>query len=82
MGRSLARMTGSSAVSTSRSWRYIFTLRRFTSAETALTKCLLPSAQLTRAATPGLKPPACVLASTTGEPQTCSTADRTRGGTA
>jgi len=51
------------------------------SADAALRKHLVPSAQRTLAATPGLKPPCWVRASITGAPQTRSIAPRTGCGT-
>jgi hypothetical protein len=51
------------------------------SADAALTKNRLPSAQRTRAATPGLKPPGWVRASITEEPQARSIAIRAGCGT-
>src|SRR5258708_1438677 len=56
-------------------------LSGFAAAETALTKIRAPSAHSRRAATPGLNPPGCDLARTTGEPQICSMPARTCPGT-
>ena len=46
--------------------------------EAALTKCRLPSAQVSTDAKPGVKPAVRETASTTGEPHRCSTADAQR----
>ncbi len=48
--------------------------------DAALTKCRVPSAQVSTDANPGVKPPSWDCASTTGEPQRRSTIERMWGG--
>jgi len=73
-------ISGASAASTRLSLRCIFGESGLASADTALTKNRRPSAQLSRAAAPGLKPPGWVTARATGDPHACSTAARTGAG--
>src|SRR5260370_20530792 len=56
-------------------------LSGFAAAELALTRLRAPSAHSSGAATPGLTPPGCDLARTTGEPQICLMPARTCPGT-
>jgi hypothetical protein len=80
-GRCPAAISESSSVSTLASWRCSLGASGLSSADAALTKHRVPSAQRTRAATPGLKPPGWVWASTTGAPHTRSIAPRIGRGT-
>ena len=57
-------------------------LTGLTSAETALTKARVPSAHVTRAATPGENPPGSLLHAVTGDPSASSAQARTPAGSA
>ena len=73
---------GGSAAAFLASLRWSAGLWGFVSALTAFTNARWPFAVVTRAATPGEKPPGWVTASVTGAPSSCATASRTGWGRA
>ena len=60
--------------------RYDAANSRWAAVEAAFTKCRDPSSQVRTDAKPGVKPPPCDAAVTTGDPQRCSISLRTAGG--
>ena len=60
--------------------RYDAAKVRWAAVEAAFTKWRDPSAHVSTDAKPGVKPPPCDAADTTGDPQRCSISARTAGG--
>jgi hypothetical protein len=81
MGKSRLAISGSSAPRIRPSCRCSPGVSGLASADTALTKNRVPFSHRTRAATPGLNPPACVRAWVTRAPHMPSIVSRTGPGT-